>query len=66
MEGKYPGSHVPFEDAEQVPDGFPVKGNEDSKKFHAPGGQWYDQTAADVWFDTTESAEAAGFTEAGE
>ena len=49
-----------------MPDGFPVKGNEDSKKFHAPGGQWYDQTAADVWFDTTESAEAAGFTEAGE
>ncbi len=64
--GKYAGSHVPFEDAEQVPDGYPIKGNEDSMKFHTPDGQWYAQTTAEVWFDTAESARAAGFTEAGE
>ncbi|MDQ6686698.1 MAG: 50S ribosomal protein L17, partial [Actinomycetota bacterium] len=64
--GKYAGSHVPFEDADTVPEGFPVKGNEDSMKYHEPGGQWYAQTVAEVWFDSAESADAAGFTKAGE
>lgn len=64
--GKYAGSHVPFEDADTAPEGFPIKGNEDSMKYHEPDGQWYAQTVAEVWFDSAESAEAAGFTKAGE
>lgn len=64
--GKYPGSHVPLEDAAEAPEGFPIKGNEDSMKFHEPDGQWFDQTVAEVWFDSVESAEAAGFTRAGD
>jgi large subunit ribosomal protein L17 len=64
--GKYAGSHVPLEDESQAPEGFPIKGNEDSMKFHEPDGQWYEQTVAEVWFDSVESAEAAGFTRAGE
>jgi large subunit ribosomal protein L17 len=64
--GKYAGSHVPLEDESQAPEGFPIKGNEDSMKFHEPDGQWFEQTVAEVWFDTIESAEAAGFTRAGE
>jgi len=64
--GKYAGSHVPLEDESQAPEGYPVKGNEDSMKFHEPDGQWYEQTVAEVWFDSVESAEAAGFTRAGE
>jgi large subunit ribosomal protein L17 len=64
--GKYAGSHVPLEDESQAPEGFPIKGNEDSMKFHEPDGQWFEQTVAEVWFDTVESAEAAGFTRAGE
>jgi large subunit ribosomal protein L17 len=63
--GKYAGSHVLLEDESQAPEGFPIKGNEDSKKFHQPDGQWFAQTVAEVWFDTPESATAAGFTEAG-
>ncbi len=66
VEGKYAGSHAPLEDADQAPEGFPIKGNEDSMKYHTPDGQWFDQTTAEVWFDTEESAEAAGFTKAGE
>jgi large subunit ribosomal protein L17 len=62
----YAGSHAPLEDADQAPEGFPIKGNEDSKKYHEPDGQWFEQTIAEVWFDTAESAEAAGFTKAGE
>jgi len=64
--GKYAGSSVPLEDADEAPAGFPIKGNEGSMKFHTPDGQWFDQTTADVWFDSEESAEAAGFTKAGE
>jgi large subunit ribosomal protein L17 len=66
VSGKYAGSHVPLEDASQAPEGFPIKGNEDSMKYHEPDGQWFDQTVAEVWFDTVESAEAAGFERAGE
>jgi large subunit ribosomal protein L17 len=64
--GKYAGSHAPMENVDEAPEGFPIKGNEDSMKFHEPDGQWYSQTTAEVWFDTVESAEAAGFTRAGE
>ena len=58
------GSHAPLPD-DAMPDGFPIKGNADSMKFHQPGGRWYDNTVAEVWFDTADSAIAAGFTEAG-
>ena len=58
------GSHASLEDGSQ-PEGFAIKGNAQSQKFHQPGGRWYDQTVAELWFDTPESAEAAGFTEAG-
>jgi large subunit ribosomal protein L17 len=64
--GKYAGSSVPLEDASVAPEGFPIKGNEDSMKYHTPDGQWFEQTVAEVWFDTEESAVAAGFTKAGE
>jgi large subunit ribosomal protein L17 len=64
--GVYPGSHVLLEDASTAPEGFPVKGNEGSKKYHEPDTQWYDQTTAEVWFESAEAAEAAGFTKAGE
>jgi large subunit ribosomal protein L17 len=62
----YAGSHAPLEDADQAPEGFPIKGNQDSMKYHEPDSQWYDQTTAEVWFSSVEAAEAAGFTKAGE
>jgi len=58
------GSHAPLEDG-SMPEGFPIKGNADSMKFHQPDGRWYENTVAEVWFATPEAAEAAGFTEAG-
>jgi len=66
VSGKYPGSHALMENVDEAPEGFPIKGNEDSMKFHEPDGQWFGQTTAEVWFDSVESAEAAGFTRAGE
>ena len=57
-------SAAPNEDG-SAPEGFEIKGNKDSMKFHRPDGQWYEQTVAEVWFRTAEAAEAAGFVEAG-
>ena len=34
-------------------------------KYHVPGSRWYDATTAEVWFDSAESATAAGFVPAG-
>ena len=48
-----------------MPEGFPVKGNADSGKFHQPDGRWYENTVAEVWFADADAATAAGFTEAG-
>ncbi len=59
-----PGSHAALENGE-APEGFTIKGNAGSGKYHTPESQWYAKTVAEVWFDTAESAEAAGFTAAG-
>lgn len=58
------GSAEPTADG-SAPAGHDVKGNKDSMLFHVPGSQWYDATEAEVWFDSAESAEKAGFKPAG-
>ncbi|WP_106507389.1 50S ribosomal protein L4 [Brachybacterium timonense] len=47
-----------------APEGFTIKGNKDSMKFHTEDSPWYGRTKAEVWFATTEAAEAAGFVNA--
>ncbi len=44
-----------------VPAGYEIKGNQNSMKYHVPGGRYYDITIAEVFFDTPEHAEAAGY-----
>jgi len=44
------------------PEGHPIKGNADSMLYHTPGSSFYSRTKAEVWFDTEENAEAAGFS----
>ena len=63
-EGLPAGSHAPLESGE-APEGFEVKGNADSMKYHVPGSRWYTSTKAEIWFDSAESAEAAGYAPAG-
>jgi large subunit ribosomal protein L17 len=64
-EGPYGAdSRAPLENGD-APEGFYVKGNKDSMKFHTPSSPWYDKTVAEVYFKTSEAAEAAGFVEAG-
>ena len=55
-EGSYAG--------ENPPKGYDVKGNEDSMKFHTPESPWYERTVAEVWFNSAEAAEKAGFVNA--
>ncbi|MDO5864150.1 MULTISPECIES: 50S ribosomal protein L20 [Paenarthrobacter] len=52
-------------DGEDAPEGYAIKGNAESKKYHVPGSTWYDNTAAEYWFSTVEAAKAAGFEPAG-
>ncbi len=56
-------SAAPLEDG-SAPEGFEIKGNKNSMKFHAPSSPWYARTNAEVWFRTAEAAEAAGFANA--
>ena len=60
-----PGSKAPLKSG-NAPKGHEIKGNADSMKYHTADSPWYDQTVAEVWFDTEETAQAAGFTKAGE
>jgi gas vesicle protein len=55
-EGSYAG--------DEPPEGFTIKGNDRSKKYHVPGSASYERTSAEVWFSSPEAAEAAGFTRA--
>jgi len=56
-----PGSHAPLADGGQ-PEGYPIKGNADSKLYHGPDSRYYEATVAEVWFATAEDAERAGFS----
>ena len=47
------------------PDTHPIKGNQDSMLYHTPDSRYYKVTKAEVWFDTEEHAEAAGFSKPG-
>ncbi|MGO2556949.1 50S ribosomal protein L4, sunset domain variant [Brachybacterium sp.] len=57
------GSAAPTADG-SAPEGFSIKGNQDSMKFHTPDSPWYGRTKAEVWFTSEEAAQAAGFVNA--
>ncbi len=59
--GEYPGSALPDDDG-NPPEGFEIKGNAQSRLYHTPDSRYYKATKAEVYFDTVESAEAAGFS----
>jgi uncharacterized membrane protein ArfC len=56
-----PGSALPAADG-SGPEGWLVKGNEDSMLYHTPDSPHYKQTIAEVWFKDEESATEGGFT----
>lgn len=48
----------------EPPAGYTIKGNKRSMKYHVEGSDAYDRTIAEVWFNSEEAAEAAGYTKA--
>ncbi|RQN10016.1 50S ribosomal protein L4 [Aeromicrobium camelliae] len=59
-----PGSKAPLASG-NAPKGHEIKGAAD-KTYVVPGAEGYDAVTPEVWFDTAESAEAAGFSPAQE
>jgi cytochrome c oxidase subunit 1 len=59
-----PDSHSPLPDG-SAPEGFTIKGNEDSGLYHRPDSRSYEATTAEIWFRSAEAAEKAGFDLAG-
>ncbi|GAA3562198.1 hypothetical protein GCM10022197_17270 [Microlunatus spumicola] len=55
-----PGVYVGVE----PPPGYTIKGNERSMKYHTVDSNSYGRTIAQVWFDSEDAAEKAGFTRA--
>ena len=51
------GSYV----GDNPPEGYTIKGNASSKKYHTPESPYYSRTKAEVWFESVEAAEKAGF-----
>ncbi len=56
-----PGSKAPLKSG-NAPKGFTIKATEASKTYVAEDAESYADVAADVWFDSAETAEAAGFS----
>ena len=63
-QGEWAGAKSPNADG-SAPQGFEIKGNADSMLYHEPDTRYHDQTVAEVYFDTVEHAEAAGFSAPG-
>ena len=55
-EGSYIGAEPPA--------GYDIKGNERSMKYHVPTALGYERCVTDIWFNSPEAAERAGFTRA--
>jgi gas vesicle protein len=54
------GSYV----GDEPPEGFTIKGNDRSMKYHVPGSAAYERTIAEVWFNSEDAAQSAGFVRA--
>lgn len=59
---KYTGGGVYV--GSEPPEGFSIKGNERSMKYHLPESAGYATTVSEVWFDSEEAAKEAGFIRA--
>jgi uncharacterized protein with LGFP repeats len=59
-----PAIHLPLDDPNEVPEGYPIKGSMRTGTYHTPDSATYDSVVAEIWFADAEHAEANGFTRA--
>ncbi|KMO78307.1 LGFP repeat-containing protein [Mycolicibacterium chlorophenolicum] len=53
--------HLPLDDPDEVPDGYPVKADTRSGLYWIPGSADYEEAPAQIWFATEEIARTNGF-----
>jgi uncharacterized protein with LGFP repeats len=53
--------HLPLDDPNQAPDGYPIKADTKSGLYWAPGTALYDEARAEIWFASEELARTNGF-----
>jgi uncharacterized protein with LGFP repeats len=59
-----PAIHLPLEDPNEAPEGYPIKGSMRSGSYYTPDSAAYEGTVAEIWFATEELAQANGFSKA--
>jgi len=60
------GGAVPADGTLECPTGYPIKGEIALLRFHNPGQPSYNRTIPEICFQSSEAAEAAGFSETGD
>jgi uncharacterized protein with LGFP repeats len=53
--------HLPLDDPNEAPAGYPIKADTKSGMYWAPGGTLYDDARAEIWFASEELARTNGF-----
>ena len=56
--------HLPLDDPDEVPEGYPIKADTRSGLYWAPGTTLYDDARAEIWFASEELARTNGFVRA--
>ncbi|MDT5015837.1 MAG: hypothetical protein QOD39_1997, partial [Mycobacterium sp.] len=56
--------HLPLDDPDRAPDGYPIKADTKSGLYWAPGSSLYDDASAEIWFASEEIARTNGFVRA--
>lgn len=55
--------HLPLDDPNRAPEGYPIKVDTKSGLYWAPGSAHYDDARAEIWFASEELARTNGFVE---
>jgi len=61
LDGELGDGWVKGDGENNVPEGYPIKGNADSRIYHPRESRFYDNTVAEYYFATPEVAESFGF-----
>ena len=56
--------HLPLDDPDEAPEGYPIKADTKSGLYWAPGSTLYDDARAEIWFVSEELARTNGFVRA--
>jgi uncharacterized protein with LGFP repeats len=56
--------HLPLDDPNEAPEGYPIKADTKSGLYWAPGSTLYDEARAEIWFASEEFARTNGFVRA--